>query len=217
MRSIFLIAVVVLICSVAGFGQVPEGCTQTPEDVQLGRVVRRNWHHIDCDDNSKRVVVNSALFHLINAEIVRLNKSPKDYNVVLDADVNMAPYLPIHEGTLRIPDYVYTKKTTSKRKYAHAPQQKPAAIVTPPLTIPIPPEETAALIAIQERLKAIQADAQREWDRVLARAALRAKLTPEQFDSMVVQGDGKGGFIWSPKPVAPSKPDPLKTDTPKEN
>lgn len=99
-------------------------------------------------------------------------------------------------------------------KYAHA-QKTPKAIVppdakTPAISIPVPAEDALAIKEVQQTYQAkkaaLEAETERIIERILARAALRVKLTVEQWETLVAQGDGKGGFIWVKPEIAKSEP-----------
>lgn len=103
----------------------------------------------------------------------------------------------------------------AQRKYAHAQTPAKPASVVAPSSIPVPSEEAAQLKALQEEATKLQNDfnqkmqaLQAQWNLINTRAALRAKLSPEQLDSLQTEPDGRGGFKWVPRKVEPVKEKP---------
>lgn len=96
---------------------------------------------------------------------------------------------------------------------------KPKAINAPSVaSIPVPAEEAFRLTALQQEATKLQSEftqkmqaLQAEWNLINARAAIKAKLTIEQLDSLVPESDGRGGFVWKPRKV-----EAAKVETPKE-
>lgn len=196
-----------------------DGCIQTDEDKALGRVVRRNWHGIDCPPvPDTRRVVNRAEFDRINTEIVLRNALPSDYNVVLETETARAV-------TADLP-----RKPSRQRKYAHA-QQKPGAAISkpisdtskPPAPIPVPELEAAKIQALRkeaadaeatymEKVKEPLAAFKKEmelitakYDLLIVQAGAKSNLSFSQMQTLVPLPDETGKLVWKPKPEAPKE------------